>query len=288
MSRRISIALLCIPALAALSYGAVFGVSENRLRDVERPPAFMSLAEADSATVAHGKHITRTRGCFGCHGQQLEGRVFDEWDWVDRAVAPNLARVARELDDAALEAAIRHGIGRDGRALWSMPSYNFAHLSDEDLSAMIAFLRSAPIVENDLPKPRLGLQARWWIVTGEEDHMAQWVMDVPALRTNLSDSLLKRGEYIAMTTCNECHGLDLRGDWLSGTPDLAVIAGYTEPAFRRLMKEGISMAGREDIPLMSMVARDRFANFTDEELVALRAFLSSLIDEPVPQDVSWR
>ena len=54
------------------------------------------------------------------------------------------------------------------------------------------------------------------------------------------------------------------------------------------MKTGTSIAGRDDMRLMSMVARDRFASFTDQELEDLYAFLTSLPDRPVAQDVFWR
>ena len=150
-----------------------------------------------------------------------------------------------------------------------MPSYNFVHLSDDDLSALIHYLRSAEIVESDLPSDRLGMAARWMIVTGAEEHMAAWGEQVPAMITGPDDDPAHvRGEYIAMTTCNECHGFDLRGNIspYGNTPDLAMVRGYNFEQFTTLMKTGTSLDGRDDIPLMSMIARDRFASFTDQEL----------------------
>ena len=66
----------------------------------------------------------------------------EQWPWVERAVSPNLAAFVKKQSNAVLEAAIRHGVGHDGRALWSMPSYNWVHLSDYDLTSLIAYLRS--------------------------------------------------------------------------------------------------------------------------------------------------
>lgn len=273
--------------LIILGYGTVYGLSELELRDVSQPPAFTHPIETDSTVLARGRHLARTRGCFGCHGQQLQGRDFsDEWEWVERAVAPNLALHSREHDASTLEAAIRHGVGYDGRALWSMPSYNWVHLTDEDVAALIAFLRSAPVVEADLPSPRLGFQARLQIVRGQETHMASWVEDVPDLRTHLTDSRLVRGEYLAMTACNECHGLDLRGGF--GAPDLSILTTYTRDEFRVLMTEGVAKGGRDSLMLMTMVAKDRFAYFTEQERADLYAFLRTLVDEPVPEGVFWR
>ncbi|MEQ9400221.1 MAG: c-type cytochrome [Longimicrobiales bacterium] len=281
-----------VAALCLLGYGALFVLSERALRDYDPPAPFQAAISTDSATLEHGRHVARTRGCFGCHGQQLEGQDFSGvWPWVKRGVAPNLAAVARSTDVEALEAAIRHGVGRDGRALWSMPSYNYRHLSDEDLVALIAFLRSAPVVEKELPRPSLGWRARWALVRGTESHLAQWASEVPDLLVDPDDDPgLARGEYLAMTTCNECHGLDLRGggDVDIAPPDLVIVAGYPWEAFVRLMKEGVSASGRDDLGLMTTVARDRFASFTDEELRDLHAFLQSLPSRPKAEGVFWR
>ena len=178
--------------------GGIYVLSEQELRNVEAPPEFKAEIPSDASSIARGEHVARIRGCFGCHGQQLQGRVFtDRWPWVKRAVAPNLTKYAQEHTVAAMEAAIRRGIGHDGRAFWSMPSYNWVHLSDEDLISLIAFLRSAEITDKDLPRPAIGLRARWNIVTGADKHIAAWVDDVPPLKLQHSpDPRLREGEYL--------------------------------------------------------------------------------------------
>ena len=110
-----------------LSFATVYVLSELQLRDRQAVHEFTTAIPVDAASIERGRHIARTRGCFGCHGQQLQGYDFDEqWDWPKRAVAPNLARYARVHDAQTIEAAVRQGIGADGRELMSMPSYNFA------------------------------------------------------------------------------------------------------------------------------------------------------------------
>jgi mono/diheme cytochrome c family protein len=271
----------------------LLALSEGELRDFEAPMAFTQPIPSDSASIERGRHIARTRGCFGCHGQQLEGQVFTaEWPWVRRAVAPNLAAVARQASPTELEAAIRHGIGRDGRALWSMPSYNFVHLQDRDVADLIAFLRAAPVREKALPRPSLGLRARWAMVRGAEENMVDWVADVPPLLLGEdADPALIRGEYLAMTTCNECHGMDLRGAWVEGDispPDLALVGAYSWEEFNTLMNRGEARDGRTDLGLMTMVAPDRFAYFTERERLELYGFLRTLADRSIPRGVPWR
>lgn len=278
-------AVTVLAGFAAAGATIVYVLSEAHLGDVPTVATHEIDIPEDSASIERGRHIARTRGCFGCHGQQLEGRVFEEqWDWTVRGVAPNLAAAARRLDTATLERIIRHGIGADGRALWSMPSYNWVHLSDRDLGSLIAFLRSAPVVEQSLPRPVLGWRARWAMAAGRETHMAKWALDVPPLILGEADDRqLVFGEYLAMTTCNECHGFDLRGDFLpeGGTPDLAIVTAYDPESFRRLMDEGVALGGRDDLGLMSMVAKDRFAYFSEAEREAIYAFLRTLPARPV-------
>ena len=291
--RRLAAAMAGLLIVIAILLAGVFVASEIRLRDIDIPPAFVAEIPTDRAAIERGAHVARIRGCFGCHGQKLQGNVFneEEWPWVRRAVATNLAQYARQHSVAELEAAIRHGIGHDGRALWSMPSYNWANLSNSDLTALIAYLQNAPLTEVELPEPSLGLKARWWIATGAEMHMADWVAMVPELELqNDPDPLVRQGEYLAMTMCNECHGLDLRGSINADgmTPDLAILAAYTDQDFRALMKTGTAIGGRSDLPLMSMIARDRFPSLTEQELRSLLAFLRRLPEQPVPENVPWR
>ncbi|WP_395377201.1 c-type cytochrome [Marinicella sp. W31] len=269
--------------LLLLSFAVVYVGSEIRLHTFDWPPEFEGVVAEDAATIERGRHAMRIRGCFGCHGQKLEGRVFTEqWEWVKKAVAPNLAQYAKTYDVATLERAIRHGVGADGRALWSMPSYNFVHVSDDDLLAMIAYMRSAPVVEKPLPEPDWGWKVRWEALTGSFPHAVAYSEQVPRLRVDAEQQpQLARGEYLAMTTCNECHGLDLRGEVFPDmtTPDLAVMMKiYSPEDFRRLLQQGVAIGGRTDLGLMSLVIPDRFPYLTEQELTDLYAFLRALAE----------
>lgn len=53
------------------------------------------------------------------------------------------------------------------------------------------------------------------------------------------------------------------------------------------MKTGVPIDGR-DLGLMGVVARDRFASFTEQELEDLYAFLGTLPGRPIPKGVFWR
>ncbi len=257
-------------ALAGWTYAA----SESHFRSFVRPPPFASPIPTDSPAIARGDHLVRTRGCRGCHGQQLQGQVM--WGY---AVAPNLAAYTRRESVATFEGALRHGIGYDGRALHDMPAYNFVRLRDEDVAEIYAYLRTVPVVDAKLPRANVPWRTRWGIARGEDGAIPRYLDKVPALqRTNDPDSSIARGEYLAMTTCNECHGFGLRADSPFGeetAPDLAIVSGYSFQAFQTLMQTGKPIGGRE-LPMMSGVARGRFAYFTDQEVIDVYAFLRDL------------
>lgn len=281
-------ALIPVAAMAVL-----YGASEMRLREYVDPPPFARTLTTDLATRTRGEHLARTRGCHSCHGANLEGKDWsEEWQGLGRVVAVNLARYARENDAATIERALRHGIGRDGRALYSMPSYNFTRLTDDDVVALIAYLRSHPVLGDTLTKAALSLEVRWDLAFGGGTHIPEWVAALPPVTTTsaVDGDAAVRGEYTAMTTCNECHGLDLRGisGELGSTPDLAIVGGYTREQFGTLMREGISKDGRSDLPLMSRTARNRFVHFTEAEVDDLYAYLRTLPSRPIATGVFWR
>lgn len=265
---------LGVVVVGALGFvGWVYAASEAHLRSFESPPAFAMEIPTDAASLARGEHLVATRGCRGCHGYNLEGAMM--WGV---AASPNLAAYAREHDAATMERAVRHGIGADGRGLYSMPSFQFMNMTDQDMAAVIGYLRSAPVAEGPPLRASLPFEIRLAIALGQDDVMPAWLKIAPPLeQQSNTNASIARGEYIAMTSCNECHGFSLRADvpWQSDgqTPDLiAVMAAYPEADFRRLLREGVPIGGR-DLRLMDDVARGRFVNFTDEEVGDLYAYL---------------
>ncbi|MEZ5961226.1 MAG: cytochrome c [Hyphomonadaceae bacterium] len=269
-------------AVLALGFvGWVYAASEAHYRGFPAPPPFSHTITEDAATVARGEHLAATRGCRGCHGANLEGEIM--WGTV---VTPNLPAYLHEHGANTVEAALRHGVGHNGRALYSMPSYNFTRMSDEDVAALIAYLSNAPISDAQ-PQGELApwheralgdFMIRFAIALGEDGAIPKYLDRVPALaQQNNADPRIARGEYLAMTSCNECHGFDLRAHapWPDTAPDLIVVGTYTPEQFTRLMREGIPSSGA-DLPMMGPVARGRFVHWTDEEVDDLYAYLSDM------------
>ena len=59
----------------------------------------------------------------------------------------------KDWSDGEIFRVIRNGIDKDGQVLFAMYGARGRHLSDDDIKAVIAYLRSAPAAGNETPKP---------------------------------------------------------------------------------------------------------------------------------------
>jgi cytochrome c553 len=267
-------------ALVILALGAVAGIylaSERIVRKTYDLPLSSIALPTDSLALAKGQRLATIRGCYnGCHGERLDGGVFIDEPLLARLVAPNLTQVVAQHTDAELERVIRHGIRRNGKSTLGMPSAMFYHLSDEDLGAIIAFLRSASVTEGPSTEISLGPLARLGLVLGKYNPQARMIdHDAPRLAVSDTSDHITFGKYLALTVCSECHGPDLRGNPDGSSPNLAIAASYSKEGFMRLMRTGKASGDRE-LRLMSEVARGRFSHLTDGEIRALHGYLSTL------------
>jgi mono/diheme cytochrome c family protein len=257
--------------LVVVAVLTIFGVSEYRLRETFDLVAVPLVVPADSASLARGQHVFETRGCQGCHGPGAAGKVFFDEPTIARLVAPNVPKVITGYSDPELARLLRHGIRPDGRGVAAMPSSMFYHLDDQDLGSLIAYLRKLPANDTTtLPGRDIRILARVGLLTGQYKLEPRTIAhDAP--RPPNGPGLVARGLYLAKSSCTECHGNNLQGDAI--TPALMVVRGYSPEEFARLMREGVPKDGRT-LGLMAATARNRFSNFSTDEVEALYAYLS--------------
>lgn len=265
--------------------------------------------EATPARAARGKYLTENvMGCFACHtrldqrdpaGSYASSKVRGaggtmEADGQPWLVAPNITPdgetgVGGWTDDQ-LARAIREGVGRDGRALFPvMPYGGYRNLSDEDLAAVVVYLRAVEPVRNPLPKSEVPFPLSRLINAAPEPVEA-------AIPEPDRSSPAKYGEYLVkISDCAGCHtprggmgqpvegleygGGNLFGDGKGGavaaaniTPDPTGISYYDEALFVEAMRTG-HVKARTLSPAMPWWA---FKGMTDEDLRAMFAYLRTL------------
>jgi len=138
----------------------------------------------DNDRLARGTYLMNSIvACGNCHVQRGEkgrplmekglsgGMVFDEQPF--KAYAPNITpdpdTGVGKWTDAQLAKAIREGIRPDGSVIGPpMPIIFYRGMADEDLDAIVAYLRAQPPVKNAVPKSeyRIKLPPLW--ARGEE------------------------------------------------------------------------------------------------------------------------
>jgi len=165
-------ALLVVGAvlLVVITAGAVFvGFRQNLKFDPQYPDV---AASSDSSIVARGHYIVRdVAGCASCHGDPRQraaymtgadipligGFVFDipPGQFYPRNLTPDSATGLGSVTDKAIARALRYGVGHDGRAL--LPFMEMQGLSDDDLQAVVSYLRTQPAVRNPVPAHHFNL-----------------------------------------------------------------------------------------------------------------------------------
>ncbi|MBA2388877.1 MAG: c-type cytochrome [Geodermatophilaceae bacterium] len=158
-----------------------------------------------------------------------------------------------------------------------MPSETFQHLSDPDVVALTAYLRTLkPTGQPTQPPLPFEKKTRELIAKGELKPTADFVREERALAPVDLGPRHAFGRYMTRVTCAECHGAELKG---RGTPDLIVAGGYSREDFERLMTEGAAPGGRKLNDMMVGVAKTRFAYLTPREREALYAYLKARAEQ---------
>jgi cytochrome c553 len=243
----------------------------------------------DQASIERGEHLAATHYCSFCHGQDLSGVVLHNQPAMAVIYAPNLTPGVGGIGNSYTEEdwvrALRYGIGGDGRGLVGMPARIWYQLSDEDLGALIAYLKTLSPVDNEIPKRTVGPLGRLLAALGkfppteaaEINHgSAQPVAPEPGVS-------VAYGEYLTRSSCSACHGDALNGGMvrgLEGNMDIVLnltpggqLANWTEDDFIKALRMGETPSGRQ---LSDTMPWAYVGQMTDEELKAVWMYLQSL------------
>ncbi len=245
-----------------------------------------------------GTYLVRhVAACGNCHppmgpngpiaDQELSGRFvisFPEFD----AWSPNITPAAiGGWTDEEIARAIREGIRPDGRVLGPPMAFElYRHISDEDIAAIIAYLRALPPVENEVPRSiyRIPLPDSYGPPVGE--------VTAPE-----PGETVEYGAYLAgpVAHCIECHtpmegphhdyanrlgagGRDLSGPWgpsisANLTPAPHALARWSDDEVIAMIRTGHRPDGSAMMPPMGY---GFYAGMSDRDARAIVAYLRSL------------
>lgn len=293
--RWLGIGLGGLVALLVISAIAVFIISEIRLNRTFTVPDERVVLPTDQASLVRGEHLVlAVAGCTDCHGANLGGRLFLDAGPVGKIYAPNLTRgrggIGTAYSDADWVRSLRHGVSPSRRGLLIMPSDELNALSDEDLGAIIAYVKSAPAVDGEQPQSQIGPLGRLLYVVNQLPLLAAERIDVSKPRPAAPPvgPTAAYGAYLAQGGgCVGCHGPTLSGGPIPGVPpDIppaanltkgGPLAGWTEADFIRALRTGKRPNGSDINPFMPWQAT---ARMTDDEIKALWAYLQTVPAKP--------
>lgn len=273
-------------------------------------------ASNDSALIARGKYLAfGPAHCSACHipakyaekinkGEELPLQGGLEFELpigtlYSRNITPDDETGIGKIPDSVIARSLRFGVRHDGKAIMDlMPFHN---LSDEDLTAVISFLRSQTPVINKVPENNfnfLGKAVNAFLIkpVGPDGEVSKSVQE---------DTSAAYGKYLTfyVANCRGCHtnrslmtgaytgpyfagGLKLESTIEKGaycvtpnlTPDKETgkIAGWTAEQFIERFRQ------KKIIPISDM-PWDQFRKMSDNDLKAIFYYLQSL--EPIKNNV---
>lgn len=240
--------------------------------------------------------------CHNCHtpitpggpdfSRALSGgpQVFDEPAFTVRGsnITPDLETGIGKWSDADLKRALRKGVRPNGVALAPiMPTAFYEIITDRDLDAIVAYLRSVRPVKNEVAAPVYKAAVERQVFPGAEK---------PVSEADMSDPV-KRGFYLAtIAHCMECHtpliggrhdfakslgkgGQEFKGPWgVSQSANISSnkekgIGSWSDDEIKRAITQGIHRDGRKLKPPMGFAY---YAQLSPQDLNALVAWLRTV------------
>jgi mono/diheme cytochrome c family protein len=261
--------------------------------------ATIGTANAQSELVKRGDYLVNgILTCGNCHtpkgpaGDIMEkafsgGLEFDEPPFKVTAtnITPDKETGIGAWSDAEIKTLLRTGVRPNGvNIAVIMPTGFYEIMTDSDLNAVVAYLRTLKPIKNNVPDPIYKMQVPRQIFPGGEK---------PYTQAMLGDKL-KNGFYLAtIGHCMECHtplgprgrdfvgtlgigGFELKGPWgVSVSRNITQsktkgIGSWADAEIKRAITTGVSKDGSKLKPPM---AYHSYAKMTGDDVDAIVAYL---------------
>jgi len=240
MVRKVLLVLVGLIVIVIVG-AAVFVASRQNL--TFDPPYPEVTASTDSSVVARGRYIVRdVAPCAACHGDPAQraeyaagadvplsgGYAFDipPGTIYVRNLTPDGETGLGAVSDGAIARALRQGVGHDGRAL--LPFMEMQGLSDDDLTAVVSYLRTQPPVRNAVPAHRFTLIGK--VVKATALAKPVGAAEPPPTRSPRG-ATLENGRYLAesVALCWACHTQRSEMTGALTGPRFGGATGFLEP-----------------------------------------------------------
>jgi mono/diheme cytochrome c family protein len=263
---------------------AGFGLYKFRVvRDIPVPDIQVIGA---SEQIARGQHLADSF-CTSCHSLTAELPLTGGVDLGKDFAIPLGSFIGANLtpagplaswSDGEIFRALRNGVDRDGHWLVVMSSVRARNMSDEDILAVIAYLRSQPSVPNDISYPldRPNLLALVMSGAGQIPEGPPPILG--SIQAPSKAATVAYGEYIfSYQDCRDCHGEDLHGG-VEGQlapigPTLVGAKFWTTDEFVTAMRTGLTPGSKL---MNSLMPWQSIGRMDDEELTAMHMYLQSI------------
>lgn len=278
----IGIVLAGLVGLAAVLVIALYALGNARLTRKYDVQAGAIAIPTDAAALEQGRHWA-VAYCAGCHGADFSGKPLVDDASIGYIAASNLTGggggAGGEFSDADWVRALRNGVNPEGRALIAMPSQNYYYMSDQDLGALIGYLKTVPPVDHEMDDPALSFMGKVVLATGAfgKEILPAEVIDHAGPRPAVIEPGVnaKYGGYLVrLGGCRDCHGSELTGG-KSPEPEAPYAPDITAKGAMRTWSQEtfinvVYTARENDMPWGELRA------FTDPELEAVYTYLRSL------------
>jgi cytochrome c553 len=238
----------------------------------------------DEASIERGKHLAQKVSlCVECHGDDLGGKMIEDNFAFGRLAGSNLTRgrggIGRNYEDEDFVRTLVHGVKANRRSVIFMPSGDY-QFTEADLGALVAYIKSLPPVDRELPEPSIGPMARalaifatFPLVPADKiDHAHVHFAEVKD-RTDP----VAAGDYLISTAgCRGCHRPDFTGG--GGPPPGAAnitpvgLSGWTSKDFVTAVRDHKRPNGTTIDEAMPRI----YGKMSDEDLLKVFAYLESV------------
>ncbi len=264
--------------------------------------ALIGSAQAQSDLVKRGDYLVNTiMTCGNCHSPKgptgdIPGKHFSgglSWDEPPfKVTAPNITQDKDtgigKWSDADIKKLLREGVKPDGTPIATvMPTGFYGIITDRDMNAIVAYLRTLKPIKNKVPDPIYKMKQVRQIFPGAEK---------PYTEAMFKDHL-KHGFYLAtIGHCMECHtpmvrgqhdwakdlgrgGFEFPGPWgvsvsrnITSSKDKG-IGAWTDAQIKRVITTGVDKDGNHLKPPMGF---SYYSHLTDGDVADIIAYLRTV------------